>query len=307
VTLINSIAFTIRMLYKNAALFDAPDQQLCGFAVEYPDRANDALGRLTVFFDTETSHEFRLQFLRYVNRHIERMAFEGSVKRERIYHCTRCSFTISREAVEKSMASGRRRVYCSVCNRVFPIDDLAEQSTIYDKAIDRIDRDAKYEQERQQRLTVLGKIVELKDYHVFLCHNSNDKHEVRALATKLEQWGVLPWLDERAIRPGDLFAADMEKALESIPAIVVIVGPHGAGRWQEMEYYAALQRYVEDRGVRGERTARVIPVLLPGVEEAPELPLFLRMFSYVDLRDGFERRQLQKLVDAILGEPTGLS
>ena len=269
--------------------------------MEYPDGANDALGRLTVFFDEDTSKETRLQFLRYLNRHLERMAFEGTVQRERVYRCTSCDFTIPAEAVGKSIEYGRSIVTCPVCARRFQIDDLAEQSSMDDETLDRIDAAAESERARQQRLAVLDQKAKWKDYDVFLCHDSKDKREVRWLADRLIDWGVLPWIDERAIGAGGLFVAEMEQALESIPAIAIIVGPHGPGCWQEMEYYAAMQRYVKSRDKTGQQPARIIPVLLPGVDEVPELPVFLRMFNYVDLRQGDPRDQMQRLVEALLG------
>ncbi len=57
----------------------------------------------------------------------------------------------------------------------------------------------------------------------------------------------------------------------------------------------------------------VIPVLLPGAAKKPKLPLFLRAFTWVDLRGGFTPEGLAKLVACITGQkpaaepPPGLS
>ncbi len=301
VRLMYSLAFTVRELYMNAALFHAPDRQLCGIHVEYPDEDNDARGRLTVFFDLGVNEDIRIHFLSYVNRHIVRMALKGSIDRTRVYYCADCEVAITNEAICKARKLKRTVVHCPVCGRVFKIDDLAERSAQDSPSIlDRIDRESQTEQDRQERLAVFRKKLQLKDYHVFLCHNSQDKVDVRDLAGKLMDWGILPWIDEAAIQPGECFQEEMEKALEQLPAIAVIVGPHGSGPWQQMEYYAAIQRFVERKNGNGRRSARVIPVLLPGVGEAPELPVFLRMLNYVDLRNGYEREQMKRLVDAIL-------
>jgi hypothetical protein len=56
-------------------------------------------------------------------------------------------------------------------------------------------------------------------------------------------------------------------------------------------------------------SARMIPVILPGVKEAPELPLFVRQTLWVDLRD-WERDQgdgFYRLVCGILGRAPGAS
>jgi hypothetical protein len=39
-------------------------------------------------------------------------------------------------------------------------------------------------------------------FDVFLCHNSEDKPEVRQIARRLAAEGIKPWLDEEQIRPG---------------------------------------------------------------------------------------------------------
>ena len=39
-------------------------------------------------------------------------------------------------------------------------------------------------------------------YDVFLCHNSSDKQEVKAVGERLRTRGILPWLDEWALPPG---------------------------------------------------------------------------------------------------------
>jgi small GTP-binding protein len=304
VTLVNSIAFEKKWLYKNAALYEGPRHQVCGFAVEYPDRTNDALGRLTVFFEVDTQKDVRLLFLRYVNQQLERLAFQGSVQRERIYHCGEDDYTIPQQVVEKRIKLRETTVVCPVCLRHFLIDDLAEQSAVPDARVDALDASAVEERERQERLVVLREREQNNEFHVFLCHNSKDKPIVRELAQKLRDQGVLPWIDEQGILAGDRFAPLLETTIEAVGVVAVIIGPQGLGRWQEMEYHTALQRYIEDRDDAGRRRVRVVPVLLPGVPREPQLPAFLRGFDFIDLRKQGpdDRDQIRKLVAAILGD-----
>ena len=74
-----------------------------------------------------------------------------------------------------------------------------------------------------------------------------------------------------------------KKKIVAAGVVAVIIGPQGLGRWQEMEYHAALQRYIEDRDEAGRRRVRVVPILLPGSRE-PQLPAFLRGFDPLDFR-----------------------
>lgn len=304
VALINSITFKKEALYKNAALFIGTREQICGFAVEYPDKSNDAVGRLIVFFKGDTAKDIRLMFLRYVNQQLERLAFQGSVERERIYHCDECERTIPRDAVELRMRRNERTVICAGCGRHYPLDDLSERSAESDEQLDSLNVSAVIEREKQGRLAVIKERQRTKQFHVLLCHNSKDKPVVRQLADALLEQGVLGWVDEREVLAGDSFPAKLEKEIDAARVVAVIFGPHGMGRWEEMEYHAALHRYVEDRDEDDRRRLRLIPILLPGVAKKPDLPAFLRGVDYVDLRDGGteNRDQIQKLVAAILGD-----
>lgn len=40
-----------------------------------------------------------------------------------------------------------------------------------------------------------------ESFDVFLCHNSEDKPEIRRIADDLLKRGIKPWLDEREIMP----------------------------------------------------------------------------------------------------------
>ena len=126
----------------------------------------------------------------------------------------------------------------------------------------------------------------LAEFDVFLCHNSEDKPEVRSIAAQLRRRGYLPWLDEDEIQPGTTWQSKIQADIERIKSCAVIVGPSGIGPWQTREVDAALQLFVEKR-------VPIIPVLLPSSGTVPDLPIFLRSFGWVDYRtldpDPFER------------------
>lgn len=302
VSLINSLAFSLRRLYKNAALLVGADGQVCGFAVEYPDRTDDSIGRLTVFFERDTQKAVRLLFLRYVDRQLVDRALDGSVTRERIYHCGLCDETVPQSVVHKRVGAKQNTVICGVCGTHYLIDDLVEQAQMQDEHVDAIEDTAKRERERLERVTVLEERRRGKEFHVFLCHNSKDKPEVRRLANALLEQGVLPWFDDMQIVAGDRFAKKLEGAIDEANVVAVIFGSQGMGRWQDMEYSAALQRSIEERSSGEPSSVRIIPVLLPGVARKPRLPPFLRGMNYVDFRKGGieDRKAMRRLVEGIL-------
>jgi tetratricopeptide (TPR) repeat protein len=132
-------------------------------------------------------------------------------------------------------------------------------------------------------------------FDVFLSHNSKDKPVVRQIAEALKERGLRVWLDEWELIPGRRWLPELEKAIETAKTATVMVGESGFGPWEQPEYEGALSEFV-DRGLP------VIPVLLPGAPEKPKLPLFLRGFTWVDLRGGVTKDGLDRLVWGIQGE-----
>ena len=115
------------------------------------------------------------------------------------------------------------------------------------------------------------------EFDVFLCHNGADKPSVRRIADRLEELGILPWLDERELPPGQPWQQLLEKQIEHIRSAAVFVGAAGVGPWQEQELYGFLREFVS-------RKSPVIPVLLPDAPDKPELPIFLKAMTWVDFR-----------------------
>jgi len=116
-----------------------------------------------------------------------------------------------------------------------------------------------------------------EQFDVFLCHNSADKPQVKKIAEQLQQYDLKPWLDIWELPPGRSWQRLLEKQIEQISSAAVFVGEDGFGPWQEQELYAFLSEFVR-------RDCPVIPVLLPNAPSKPDLPVFLRQFTWVDFR-----------------------
>lgn len=80
----------------------------------------------------------------------------------------------------------------------------------------------------------------------------------------------------------------------------VCVGASGVGSWQDIELAAFIRKFVK-------RQSPVIPVLLSGAHQEPELPTFLEGFMWVDMREFSpgNARPLANLVAGILGKRQG--
>lgn len=133
------------------------------------------------------------------------------------------------------------------------------------------------------------------EFDVFLCHNSNDKPTVRELGEALKKRGLKVWLDEWELIPGRPWQEALEKTIETIKAAAVCVGKDGLGPWQNREMRGCLSEFVD-------RSLPVIPVLLPTATTMPTLPLFLKQFTWVDLRGGLTDEGLSLIEWGIRGK-----
>ncbi|MBC8095911.1 MAG: toll/interleukin-1 receptor domain-containing protein [Akkermansiaceae bacterium] len=132
-------------------------------------------------------------------------------------------------------------------------------------------------------------------FHAFLSHNSKSKPAVRELKVHLVEAELNVWFDEDELRPGIPWQELLEAGIRDSSSVVVAVGPDGFGPWEDEEMQGALRLAVKDR-------RPVIPVLLPGCPEVPNLPMFLGNRTWVDLRNGFTDDGLAKLLWGITGK-----
>lgn len=121
-------------------------------------------------------------------------------------------------------------------------------------------------------------------YDVFLSHNSADKPDVEALAQRLTDEGIRPWLDKWNLIPGDPWQEAIEEALDACQTVAVFLGPNGIGPWENEEMRSAIDERVRDK------SRRVIPVLLPGATkpQSESLPRFLRRLTWVNFPSGLD-------------------
>jgi tetratricopeptide (TPR) repeat protein len=135
-------------------------------------------------------------------------------------------------------------------------------------------------------------------FDVFLSYNRQDQAWAIELADALRARGLRPWIDVAELIPGRRWQDALEQALGQVRTTAVLIGGDGLGPWQAPEMRVAIDESV-DRGLP------VIPVLLPGAPARPELPRFLRAFTWVDLRRGLSPGGLERLHWGITGVKAG--
>lgn len=138
-------------------------------------------------------------------------------------------------------------------------------------------------------------------YDVFLSHNSKDKPVVEKIARILrDEYGLRVWLDKWNLTPGKPWQEELEDGLEYSETIAVFLGEAGIGKWENEEMRVAVNSRVNDA------SRRVIPVLIPSAPESPKLSVFLSRYTWVDLRTGFDTKDLlYRLYCGITGQAPG--
>jgi hypothetical protein len=146
-----------------------------------------------------------------------------------------------------------------------------------------------------QHADALLKAYSFDKFDVFLSYAHREKEEVKPLKDLLVAFPLKVWFDDDELRPGVPWQRLVESGIRNSSSVVVAVGSSGRGPWQREEWEAALQLAVDDG-------LAVIPVLLPAAGSEPELPLFLRNRTWVDLREGLTSSGIARLVWGITGE-----
>jgi hypothetical protein len=118
------------------------------------------------------------------------------------------------------------------------------------------------------------------EFDVFLCHNSEEKEEVRDLNKRLKALSIRTWLDEEQATPRRTWQEALEAQIPSIKSAIVCVGEKGEGPWQQMERRGLIEEFAR-------RKIPVIPVILRNCKQEPKLPFFLSQVRGVDLRSEF--------------------
>ena len=288
VRLSHSLLFGREEMWQNAASFTASAGGRCGILLR---ELEEGRGELVVFYDEWASRDVRGQFEIYVHEHLRRRAISETVTRSVVRSCPACGFVIGDDLVQRRRALGKSTDHCPVCDAA-----LASEVTVASAqaVVAEMNRNADKGRDRNADTLRLRGKVETSDYDVFLSYNSRDREQVTAIAERLKERGILPWLDVWEIPPGKRWQQELSKRIKSVKSAAVFVGARGTGPWQEIEVEALLTKIAQ-------RGCPIIPVVLDGRQGQPRFPAFLNLWQVVDMRvahpDPFEQ-----LVWGITGE-----
>jgi hypothetical protein len=135
-------------------------------------------------------------------------------------------------------------------------------------------------------------------YDLFVSYNRDDFAAVNAVVSALDGAGLTMWMDVHNTAGGDQWVQGIDLAMKRSRSCLVFLGGD-ASRWVQHEIDLAKIRAI------GEDDFRLVPVILPGAGDPPNIPDSLEAFQYVDLRDDpTSSAHIQLLVDAVRGLPT---
>ena len=124
------------------------------------------------------------------------------------------------------------------------------------------------------------------------------------MATDLKERDYDVWLDEWELAPGSSWIDELENIISTCGSSAVCVGASGLGPWEKPEMQGLLIRFINEKKT-GKPAPVVIPVLLPDAPADVVLPVFLQTLTWLDLRDGLKKEQLDRLQWGITGiKPT---
>ncbi len=294
VRLSHSELFAMEAMWRNAVTYRAKIQTdgACGIFLR---EDAEGQGELILFFERTAGKDTRFLFEDYIRTHLQRRALPDSIHWQRTLICAGCDeFVVPDRIRQLRLEKGSDWLQCPLCETKIPLT-ASEEHPDHSSDVSRMNDTADARREQDRLNSVLKGKIATDDFDVFLCHNSAEKTAVKEIAEQLKNNGILPWLDEWALKPGVPRQPALEKQIKQIKSAAVFIGRGGLAPWQDMETAAFLRQLVE-------RKCPVIPVLLPDCGQNPELPAFLSGMTWVDFRKQAPEDPMQQLIWRITGK-----
>lgn len=129
---------------------------------------------------------------------------------------------------------------------------------------------------------------------VFLCHESNDKESVEAIAGQLNDRGIKTWLDKQNLRAGDRWPVLIPKVLETQVDYVVVLQSCRMVQKSESYFFREIQYALQRQNGFRPGVRFIIPTLLEQVEGLP-----LENLSHLHCIDLTQPEAIDELADSI--------
>jgi len=129
-----------------------------------------------------------------------------------------------------------------------------------------------------------------RHFDILLFYNDEDRNEVKQIAEQLKERQIQPWLIGE-VPPGTSWQRLLTEQIDKINSVAVFIGRNG-GPWQKEEIESFIWEFIEIG-------RPVIPVILPTIQQEPNLPIYLKRKVLVD----FRQQYLDPITQLIEGIP----
>lgn len=119
-------------------------------------------------------------------------------------------------------------------------------------------------------LVIYGKIANIFEYDVFICHSSRDKPIIEDIIKNLKKEGITYWVDAEQVEFGDRIIKKIEEGIKKSRYIIPCLSRNfNSSNWTKDEYSAALNAELRDN------LKRILPLKLDNCED-DDIPPLLR-------------------------------
>lgn len=109
--------------------------------------------------------------------------------------------------------------------------------------------------------------------NAFVSYSHSDTEKCKRIVEALHEWGLDIWIDRRDNPEGRIFLEEIEKALQSRKALIVILSPSSVNSfWVKLEINTFLTILAKDPS----------RILIPVIIEPTEIPVILNTFVRID-------------------------
>lgn len=109
--------------------------------------------------------------------------------------------------------------------------------------------------------------------NAFVSYSHTDAEKCYRITEALREWGLDVWIDHRGSPEGSIFIEEIQKALESRNALIVMLSPSSVNSfWVNLEINTFLTILAKDRS----------RILIPVILEPTEVPVILNTFVRID-------------------------
>lgn len=139
-----------------------------------------------------------------------------------------------------------------------------------------------------QRSGVTTPRMDSRRSHVFICHDAFDGDFAELLKLRLDKEGYAGWIDADRLRPGEDWRLEIDEAIRTALAVIVIVTPEA----KSSEYVTYEWSFAWGAG------KKVIPLLLRATQLHPRLDA-LQYIDFTNRRGRPWQRLFEELVDTV--------